>query len=876
MKLHRRFKWVLSESAFTKHSRYLIKYPPNAFVIRRTSSGDMQRDLMRDAVNFIGKVAADMLRDNVPVSGQTQSCWHAGQSSTEPYKYYRKASYSGRTGYIRFDTNGYIIRPRYDIWTLFRDVKRWPKDPIWIRTAIWENSDLSVIFRPHIRRSISIDQHLHKKRYKIRVATSITKPFVDVFNMSYEHKTCTSGHICLQPNTTDPETIRRIFHQYSHEEAIGATHHSVLVGCCHGLCIDLLTRLSTDMNFNFDLYIVKGNHSGEYSRKLGRWTGLTGDLISGAADIAVAPMMVSSERSQVIDFSLPYLHTPLSLLMARNEQSASIGAFMEPLDWSMWLGIFITLHITALAATFYEWHSPYGLTPNGRDRAKVFSLPSALNLCWSILFSHTVPTKSPKCWSSRFLLNVWACFSLVFLASYTANLAAFMVGDKTTSKITGIHDYRINPKRCATVRGSDAEYYMKKSFPQMYLHMDSLMQTFEIPLHVAKTSYQRARTELKTERLIKLLRDGRVDLLVLDRVVLEYYVHTMQQYGLEFVGSDFGNLPYGVGLQKNSPFTNDISMHISKYENEGYLENLYKLWFERMVGYKRINIQKSIKLNALTFSGVFLLFAVGILLGCVTLILELIVYRCFVPKMRRHKSRWVLPYSQRLFRVVQAIPKYTMNIYADRRSSEKLLLKNRQPLLRSTERSSTHSSRKIREVHPYEISHFLASKKSPFEEGSFIRSIQKDIKNNEKRINTCNIAVQTNIEEHVNTQLKHVDANIDRRLKSFEDDLRSMREQLARALREKEALVRKVSQLECKPRHIIEEEIKRGCSLKVRKSPCKISSKGNKIESGIKYGAVPVASQVTAERLSKSVPVGKTVLPKKVNESNRNYTETNF
>jgi hypothetical protein len=211
--------------------------------------------------------------------------------------------------------------------------------------------------------------------------------------------------------------------------------------CCYGMSIDILERISKDMKFDYDLYITYDNHSGVLTQN--GWTGIVGDLINGAADISIAPLVITSNRSNVIDFTVPYFYTRFRLLIAKNEMKASIGAFMEPLHWSMWLGIFVTLHITALAATFYEWHSPYGLTPNGRDRVKVFSFPSALNLCWSILFSHTVTTKTPKCWSSRWLLNVWACFSLVFLASYTANLAAFMVGEKTTSKLTGINDYKV-------------------------------------------------------------------------------------------------------------------------------------------------------------------------------------------------------------------------------------------------------------------------------------------------------------------------------------------------------------------------------------------------------------------------------------------------
>ena len=71
-----------------------------------------------------------------------------------------------------------------------------------------------------------------------------------------------------------------------------------------------------------------------------------------------------------------------------------------------------------------------------------------------------------------------------------------------------------------------------------------------------------------------------------------------------------------------------------------------------------------------------------------------------------------------------------------------------------------------------------------------------------------NIAVQTEVEGKVQDQLKAVDENIERRLESFELDLRSMREQLAKALRDKERLIAKLARLESKPVEAIEDELK--------------------------------------------------------------------
>lgn len=51
---------------------------------------------------------------------------------------------------------------------------------------------------------------------------------------------------------------------------------------------------------------------------------------------------------------------------------------------------------------------------------------------------------------------VWAGFAMIIVASYTANLAAFLVLDRPEERITGINDPRVRPARwgaASEVRG---------------------------------------------------------------------------------------------------------------------------------------------------------------------------------------------------------------------------------------------------------------------------------------------------------------------------------------------------------------------------------------------------------------------------------------
>lgn len=50
---------------------------------------------------------------------------------------------------------------------------------------------------------------------------------------------------------------------------------------------------------------------------------------------------------------------------------------------------------------------------------------------------------SPRCLSARVLGMVWCGFSMIMVASYTANLAAFLVLDQPARSLSGIADARV-------------------------------------------------------------------------------------------------------------------------------------------------------------------------------------------------------------------------------------------------------------------------------------------------------------------------------------------------------------------------------------------------------------------------------------------------
>lgn len=73
-----------------------------------------------------------------------------------------------------------------------------------------------------------------------------------------------------------------------------------------------------------------------------------------------------------------------------------------------------------------------------------FTMGKAVWLLWGLVFNNSVPVQNPKGTTSKFIVSVWAFFAVIFLASYTANLAAFMIQEEFVDQVTGLSDKKVS------------------------------------------------------------------------------------------------------------------------------------------------------------------------------------------------------------------------------------------------------------------------------------------------------------------------------------------------------------------------------------------------------------------------------------------------
>ena len=120
-----------------------------------------------------------------------------------------------------------------------------------------------------------------------------------------------------------------------------------------GYCLEMIEKMSGEQLMNFDYEVTLPsdgtNDFGKKNVETGEWTGLIGDLIAGDIDMIVAPMTMTSEREEVIDFVAPYFdQSGISIVIRKKEVARSLFKFLTVLERDVWLAILGALLLTAV------------------------------------------------------------------------------------------------------------------------------------------------------------------------------------------------------------------------------------------------------------------------------------------------------------------------------------------------------------------------------------------------------------------------------------------------------------------------------------------------------------------------------------------------
>ncbi|KFV68706.1 Glutamate receptor ionotropic, NMDA 1, partial [Dryobates pubescens] len=437
---------------------------------------------------------------------------------------------------------------------------------------------------------------------KLKIVTIHQEPFVYV-------KPTQADGTCREEFTINGDPVKKVFCTGPNETIPG---RPTVALCCYGFCIDLLIRLAGVMNFTYEVHLVADGKFGTQERvnnsNKKEWNGMMGELLSGQADMIVAPLTINNERAQYIEFSKPFKYQGLTILVKKEIPRSTLDSFMQPFQSTLWLLVGLSVHVVAVMLYLLDRFSPFGRfkVNSEEEEEDALTLSSAMwpLPCQSDLTC--VPPGAPRSFSARILGMVWAGFAMIIVASYTANLAAFLVLDRPEERITGINDPRLrNPSDkfiYATVKQSSVDIYFRRQveLSTMYRHME-------------KHNYESA------AEAIQAVRDNKLHAFIWDSAVLEF--EASQKCDLVTTGELFFRSGFGIGMRKDSPWKQNVSLAILKSHENGFMEDLDKTWVRYQECDSRSNAPATLTFE--NMAGVFMLVAGGIVAGIFLIFIEI-------------------------------------------------------------------------------------------------------------------------------------------------------------------------------------------------------------------------------------------------------------
>jgi ABC-type amino acid transport substrate-binding protein len=90
----------------------------------------------------------------------------------------------------------------------------------------------------------------------------------------------------------------------------------------YGYCIDLARSICEEkLEIPCKFRLVKDNAFGNKPANDQPWNGMIGELVRHEADLAVAPLTITSQRESVVDFSKPWMNLGISILISKPEKT---------------------------------------------------------------------------------------------------------------------------------------------------------------------------------------------------------------------------------------------------------------------------------------------------------------------------------------------------------------------------------------------------------------------------------------------------------------------------------------------------------------------------------------------------------------------------
>ncbi|MFY9729863.1 MAG: transporter substrate-binding domain-containing protein [Candidatus Acidiferrales bacterium] len=316
-------------------------------------------------------------------------------------------------------------------------------------------------------------------------------------------------------------------------------------GSLTGFSIDLWSAIATRLKVTTSYQIMPDANALEEAMR------------SKSADLSPA-IAITSVRDDVFDFSYPILETGLQIMVRETGATQGTTSRLSPV-WDMlrllfsrttieWLGVGLLLVLVpAHVVWFLERRQQGGIITNRSY------FPGIFEACyWGLATLAAQVEIMPRQWMARGLAVLWMFASVVFIASYTAELTTTLTVEKIRGAIEGPDD--LPGKQIATITSSIAVVYLR----------EQKIEVQEFPA---------------ADQVFRALLDKKVDAVVMQAPLLLYFASHEGKGLVKVVGPEFDRRPVAIEVQLDSPLRKKIDRALVTLREHGTYQLLYVKWF---------------------------------------------------------------------------------------------------------------------------------------------------------------------------------------------------------------------------------------------------------------------------------------------------------
>ena len=215
--------------------------------------------------------------------------------------------------------------------------------------------------------------------------------------------------------------------------------------CCYGFVIDVLEVICNEMEKVPKLLFSLDGQYGIYDEANNSWNGVVSELLSGRGDISF-DLYISSRRANVVDFTEPYMPSGIRLLAKekkREDNQIYWVSYLRPFTPPVWLTLLGSLGIMIIFLWAMDKISPIRGSKKLFHPNSSFGLDNAVCFALALAFGRPADESKPKTNGARLASVAFGMAMLVFVSTYSANLAAFLIVDDKSPPVEDIYDIKV-------------------------------------------------------------------------------------------------------------------------------------------------------------------------------------------------------------------------------------------------------------------------------------------------------------------------------------------------------------------------------------------------------------------------------------------------